>query len=293
MGWRQPRSAVRRAVGFLLWVFLIQWGWEAVHAAAYVETAGPLSQRLLCCLPMGAVDAVWSLGLLVAARAIVRRAGQASPATSLWLMAVLGATTAAILEWYALRTGRWTYNALMPLIPGLRVGVSPVLQMAIVPIVAARLSGLAGRRGYKDALAEHTTATSEIHPHRGWRHAFMAADFVLIAAVSVGTAVVMSRAHDSLDGFWIPAIAGMTAGMAAGMALGFIVRPFLGSIETTIPVMLGGMASGMAVCLAMFVVHVDAASASALGLLVGALIHARLRRIEARMRREEAPSSGA
>jgi hypothetical protein len=55
--------------------------------------------------------------------------------------AVLGAATATILEWHALRTGRWTYNALMPLIPGLGVGVYPVLQMAIVPAVAARVSG--------------------------------------------------------------------------------------------------------------------------------------------------------
>lgn len=140
MDWR-PRSPARRAVVFLVWAFLIQWGWEAIHAAAYVETNGPFRQRLLHCLPMGAVDAVWSLGLLVTARVIVRPAGQSHRAAFLWLTVVLGAMTAATLEWHALRTGRWTYNGLMPLIPGLGVGVFPVLQMAIVPVVAARLSG--------------------------------------------------------------------------------------------------------------------------------------------------------
>jgi hypothetical protein len=135
------RSPARRAVAFLVWAFVIHWGWEAIHAAAYVETAGPFLQRLWCCLPMGAVDAVWSLGLLVAARVIVRPAGHSHRAAFLWLTAVLGATTAIVLEWHALRTGRWTYNELMPLIPGLGVGVYPVFQMAIVPVVAARIPG--------------------------------------------------------------------------------------------------------------------------------------------------------
>lgn len=141
MEWQAPRFASRRAVAFVIWAFLIQWGWEAIHAAAYVETAGPVRQRLRCCLPMGAIDAVWSFGLAVTARVIVRRADQSNRAAFFCVMAVFGAVTATILEWHALRTGRWTYNYLMPLIPGLGVGAFPVLQMAIVPIVAARLSG--------------------------------------------------------------------------------------------------------------------------------------------------------
>ena len=140
MDW-PPRSPAPRAVAFLVSAFVVHWGWETIHAAAYVETAGPLWQRLWCCLPMGAIDAVWSLGLLVTARVIVRPAGQSHRAAFFSLLVVLGAVTATILEWHALRTGRWTYNALMPLIPRLGVGVYPVLQMAIIPVVAARVSG--------------------------------------------------------------------------------------------------------------------------------------------------------
>lgn len=140
MDW-PPRSPAPRAVAFLVSAFVVHWGWETIHAAAYVETAGPLWQRLWCCLPMGAIDAVWSLGLLVTARVIVRPPGQSYRAAFFSLLVVLGAVTATILEWHALRTGRWTYNALMPLIPKLGVGVYPVLQMAIIPVVAARASG--------------------------------------------------------------------------------------------------------------------------------------------------------
>lgn len=135
------RALGTAAVAFLVWAFVIQWGWEAIHAAAYVETTGPLWQRLWCCLPMGAVDAAWSLGLFVVARLIAGPAGRRPRTVIVGVLVVLGALTAVVLEWHALRTGRWTYNSLMPLIPGLGVGVYPVLQMAIVPVVAARVSG--------------------------------------------------------------------------------------------------------------------------------------------------------
>lgn len=142
------RALGTAAVAFLVWAFLFHWGWEAVHAAAYVETAGPFRQRLWHCWPMGAVDAAWSLGLFVVARVIAGPAGRRPRTVIVGVLVVLGALTAVVLEWHALQTGRWTYNALMPLIPGLRVGVYPVLQMAVVPVVAASLSGFLSDRAY-------------------------------------------------------------------------------------------------------------------------------------------------
>lgn len=50
-------------------------------------------------------------------------------------LAVAGMTGAVIavgLERQALPVGRWAYATAMPLIPGLQVGVTPVLQMAIL-----------------------------------------------------------------------------------------------------------------------------------------------------------------
>ena len=120
-----------------------------------------------------------------------------------------------------------------------------------------------------------------------WRRwLFATGDFMLIASASAVAAVVMSRAHGFFGGFWISSITGMAAGMAAAMVLGFGARPLLGSIETSVPVMVGGMASGMAVCLMMFLLHVGAVGAAALGLMIGAAVHAHLRRLETRMRVE-------
>ena len=42
------------------------------------------------------------------------------------------------LEQYALETGRWMYNDLMPIIPFSNVGLSPTIQLAITSYIAYR-----------------------------------------------------------------------------------------------------------------------------------------------------------
>ena len=49
------------------------------------------------------------------------------------VVSIAGAATAVGLERYALGVGRWAYAPAMPLLPGLEVGLLPVLQMAVVP----------------------------------------------------------------------------------------------------------------------------------------------------------------
>ncbi|OOO00920.1 MAG: Sporulation kinase A [Chromatiales bacterium USCg_Taylor] len=44
-----------------------------------------------------------------------------------------------IVEWIGLRLGRWAYGR-MPLIPGLQIGVVPVAQMAVLPLVIFRVA---------------------------------------------------------------------------------------------------------------------------------------------------------
>jgi len=115
---------------FLAVSFLMHWGWETAHGVAYVETALPLATRVWHCLPMAGVDTLWTAGLV----ALAGRAGSIRVAAL--VATVLGAATAILIEWYALRNGRWTYNELMPLVPLVRVGWWPVLQMAILPPIA-------------------------------------------------------------------------------------------------------------------------------------------------------------
>jgi len=46
-----------------------------------------------------------------------------------------------VIEWFSLATGRWAYGSVMPILPGLGIGLLPVLQMMIIPPVTLYLTG--------------------------------------------------------------------------------------------------------------------------------------------------------
>ena len=137
--WRDARSrAVLRVLKCALIAAALHWGWETAHAVAYVETDLPFAERLWHCLPMAVVDAAWSGGLVLlglAVARVVRRRGAA------WACIVAGGAISALaVEAFALRTGRWTYNDLMPILPIAGVGIWPVLQMSLLPPLALYLT---------------------------------------------------------------------------------------------------------------------------------------------------------
>lgn len=88
---------------------------------------------------MAVADAAWTLALW----AVVGGLAHASvrlPAWRLVLLGALGAVTAIAVERLALETGRWTYNSLMPIVPFVQVGLWPVLQMTLLPVLSVWLS---------------------------------------------------------------------------------------------------------------------------------------------------------
>lgn len=52
---------------------------------------------------------------------------------SLWKMALIGAALATVIEKISIELDRWNYLPSMPLIPGIEIGITPVLQMALIP----------------------------------------------------------------------------------------------------------------------------------------------------------------
>lgn len=75
-------------------------------------------------------------------------------------MLVTGLLIGIGIEWVAInKFGRWAYTADMPLLPGLDVGLLPVLQMLLLPQVifrvAARWTGrIAMNKGRKNQSAQ-------------------------------------------------------------------------------------------------------------------------------------------
>lgn len=66
--------------------------------------------------------------------------------STLLLVAVLGMAVAVVIETHALATGRWAYSDRMPLLPGLDVGLAPVLQLGLIPALAALIGARASVR---------------------------------------------------------------------------------------------------------------------------------------------------
>jgi hypothetical protein len=50
---------------------------------------------------------------------------------------VAGAAIAIVIEKTGVAGGRWACTAGMPTLPGLRLGLLPILQMALIPAVSA------------------------------------------------------------------------------------------------------------------------------------------------------------
>ena len=139
------RGAFVRLAGVWIGVgFLANYVWEMLHMPLY---AG-MSNGWVRCAHAAASD-VAILGFLY---------GVVAAAAARWLwfrsaivprgaaLATIGALAALLIELRALAAGEWAYAEAMPLVPALGVGISPVLQMVVIPLALAWLSRVTTRR---------------------------------------------------------------------------------------------------------------------------------------------------
>lgn len=49
-----------------------------------------------------------------------------------WLIIPIGIIIAIFNEWYGLSTGRWIYNSYMPILPIIKTGLTPTLQLGFL-----------------------------------------------------------------------------------------------------------------------------------------------------------------
>ena len=94
------------------------------------------------CLRASVGDAVVIVGLFAIGCVLFRRRlwiVQSGVAAYVFLI-VAGVSIAIAMESLAVRQGWWANRAQMPTLPGLGVGLVPLLQMAILPVVVLRLT---------------------------------------------------------------------------------------------------------------------------------------------------------
>ena len=121
---------------------LVNFLWEVPQIAFYEWWGASWVVGLLICLQASLGDGVLMLALYGLGFAFFRRREWImKPGVAGYTLLVLAGMAAAVLvEVSALAWGRWAYNARMPLIPALDVGLVPIAQMMILPVIIARLT---------------------------------------------------------------------------------------------------------------------------------------------------------
>ena len=124
-------------------VFLIgvavNFPWEMAQAYLYAPM-GDWVTATMRCFRAAIVDGAIVVGMALAGTAVFKRRDWfllLSTARILFIISA-GASVAVLIERLALGTGRWDYNQLMPLIPRTDIGLVPVVQMMVLPLIIFR-----------------------------------------------------------------------------------------------------------------------------------------------------------
>lgn len=116
--------------------------WEFAQCVPFY-TDGRFAMTLAGMLQAVAGDVVLTWLICASAARVLRsplREPAAAPGLELATLAAIGAMLATGIELHALSSGRWRYSALMPVVPGIGVGLLPLLQLAVLPVLALRLA---------------------------------------------------------------------------------------------------------------------------------------------------------
>ena len=120
---------------------LLNFAWEILQAPLYAGMADmPHAQVTKACLQATVGDAVIML-LAYGVVTVAARSRRWIVAASGWQFALffgIGVSITAAIEWLATRgywIANWNYLPAMPLVPGTRIGLTPLLQWVALPLL--------------------------------------------------------------------------------------------------------------------------------------------------------------
>jgi len=102
--------------------------WENLHSVLYQQYQGSLITEWIL-IRATLADAVILLALVVIASGLPRR-------LRLPLIVASSLVIAVLIEWYALAHQRWAYASAMPIIPLIRTGITPTVQLALTGVIS-------------------------------------------------------------------------------------------------------------------------------------------------------------
>ncbi len=144
---RQVQIKMKRVAGaygsFIVVNYLHNLGWEAAHESLYADMP-PFLQHL----PYLALASVGDVGIclvVVLLTALFYRLwvwfDALSAGKTLFIISISAVISTGVEYLNVVILSRWEYTDAMPLIPGIGIGLSPFLQIALLPFVSAFLVG--------------------------------------------------------------------------------------------------------------------------------------------------------
>ena len=125
---------LRRLATIFMVAVPVNYLWELGQSPLYLPPS-KLTDMLWHCFVASLGDGV-IIGLIYGACAVLfrDRAWYGHMSLSRWtVLLTVNLSVGILVEWIGLRLHRWFYAATMPLVPGVEVGLVPMLQMLLLP----------------------------------------------------------------------------------------------------------------------------------------------------------------
>ena len=132
MSTMSPNEFFKKILFIFVVSFILNLIWENLHVFLYSNyRGGQITEFILVRATLA--DAV-IITIIVAPFLFI-----ASIKDKSWLIVIAGIIISIIIEFYALNTGRWSYNEWMPIIPLIKTGLTPTIQLGLLGFVSYRL----------------------------------------------------------------------------------------------------------------------------------------------------------
>ncbi|OGY64081.1 MAG: hypothetical protein A3I24_00360 [Candidatus Harrisonbacteria bacterium RIFCSPLOWO2_02_FULL_41_13b] len=116
---------VKKLIAIFALAFLLNLIWENLHSWLYAYYEGGVITEWIL-LRATLFDAIFITLLAIPFLKISYLQNR------LWYSIIFGITAAILIEWFALNTGRWAYSDAMPIIPLLKTGLTPTIQLGLL-----------------------------------------------------------------------------------------------------------------------------------------------------------------
>jgi hypothetical protein len=141
-GNRVPRGHVRSLLTLFGIAAGINFVWEMAQMPLYQDMPFDELFSWWLCFRASIGDGVIVLAIWAIGAALYRRFAWFRPLRigSITVLLLSGAAIAVGIEVHAISTGRWAYSALMPMMPVVDIGLSPVVQLLLLPFISMKLA---------------------------------------------------------------------------------------------------------------------------------------------------------